>query len=216
MGTRRQDAEAKTPAKFRPKVGCRPQDNTERPGAATKARKPDKQAGAASTAPEDYQALFRQLVARANSGERLAIDRLKKFLDLNPYIWQRAGDLTAVAERGWVELIAGADQFRTESVKRRLAQLKAELKGATPTPLEALLIDLIGVIWLATQHAGIEAASSGGTSLAQAAFKLKRAESSQKRLLNAAKTLATLRALVPAGLVPARPLRLHDPDQQLA
>jgi hypothetical protein len=64
-------------------------------------------------------------------------------------------------------------------------------------------------------HAEIQAASPAGGSLEQAAFKLKRAESSQKRLLAATKTLATLRALVPAGLVPARPLRLHDPGALL-
>jgi hypothetical protein len=197
-----------------PKAG-RSQANTERPRAASKARKPDKQAGAASTAPEDYQALFKQLVARANNGERLAIARLRAFLDRNPYLWQRAGDLTAVAERAWVELVAGEDQFRTESVKRRLAELKDQLRGAHPTALEALLVDLVGVAWLGVNHAEIQAASPAGGSLDQAAFKLRRAESSQKRLLAATKTLATLRALVPQGLVPARPLRLHDPDQKL-
>src|SRR5262245_48430536 len=215
MGTRRQDAEVKTPAKARPKTDRRPQANTERPKAASKAREPDKQAGAASTAPEDYQALFKQLVARANDGERLAIDRLKKFLDMNPGIWSRAGDLTTVAERAWVELIAGEDQFRTESVKRRLAELKDQLKGPHPTALEALLVDLVSVAWLGTQHAEIQAASPAGGSLDQAAFKLRRAESSQKRLLAATKTLATLRALVPSGLLPARPVRLHDPGAML-
>ena len=214
MSTRRKEAEAKTPAKARPKTDRRPQANTERPRAASKDREPDKQAGAASTAPEDYQALFKQLVARANNGERLAIDRLKKFLDLNPYIWAKAGDLTAVAERAWVELIAGQDQFRTESVKRRLAELKEQLRGAHPTALEAVLVDLVGVAWLGVHHAEIQAASPAGGSLDQAAFRLKRAESSQKRLLAATKTLATLRALVPAGLVPAQPLRLHDPGQR--
>jgi hypothetical protein len=53
-----------------------------------------------------------------------------------------------------------------------------------------------------------------GSSLEQAAFKLKRAESSYRRLLAATKTLATLRALVPQGLVPAQPFRLHDPDKK--
>jgi hypothetical protein len=45
---------------------------------------------------------------------------------------------------------------------------------------------------------------------------LRRAESSQKRHLNAVKTLATLRSLLPAGLVPSKPLRMYDPEQKLA
>src|SRR5262245_9263665 len=73
-----------------------------------------------ATAP-GYEQLFRELIVRANQGERLAVERLRAFLDRNPRLWERAGDLTAVAERAWVELIAGADLFRFESVKRRLA-----------------------------------------------------------------------------------------------
>jgi hypothetical protein len=216
VSTRRTgSSDARTPATSRPKAGRGPRAATARARAGPEARGAGQQAKADEAAP-DYQQLFKEVVARANEGERLAIDRLRKFLDLNPFIWQRAGDLTAVAERAWVELIAGEDQFRTESVKWRLAQLKDELKGPHPTALEALLVDLVGVAWLGTQHAEIQAASPAGASLDQAAFRLKRAESTQRRLLAATKTLATLRALVPAGLVPARPVRLHDPDKQLA
>src|SRR5262249_16221311 len=139
-------------------------------------------------------------VTRANQGERLAIDRLKQFLDLNPHIWEKAGDLTAVAERAWLERIVGQDQFMAESVRRCRARLKDDLKGPEPTALEAVLVDLVGVAWLGVRHAEIEAASPAGSSLDQAAFRLKRAESSQKRLLSATKMLATLRALMPQGL----------------
>jgi hypothetical protein len=205
---------AKARVKAPPKVGRRPQPAAEGAKAAPKGRHAGKQPADDEAAP-DYQQLFKEVVARANQGERLAIDRLKTFLDRNPGIWGKAGDLAAVAERAWVELIAGQDVFRTESVKRRIAELKDQLKGPHPTALEALLVDLVGVAWLGVQHAEIQAASPSGGSLDQAAFKLRRAESSQKRLLAATKTLVTLRALVPQGLVPARPLRLHDPGALL-
>src|SRR5262249_49374550 len=99
--------------------------------------------------PPDYQQLFRELVARANDGDREALARLRKFLDLNPHLWERAGDLTAVAERAWIELVAGQDQLVAESVRRRLARLKADLGGPHATPLEFLLIDQVAVTWLA-------------------------------------------------------------------
>ena len=86
----------------------------------------------------DYRTLFRQLVERANQGEPEALIRLRKFLDVNPSIWEQAGDLTTVAERAWTERIAGADRLAAESVKRRIARLKADLTGPHPTALENL------------------------------------------------------------------------------
>lgn len=163
----------------------------------------------------DYQDLFRQLVSRANSGERVAIDLLRKFLDQNPSIWARVGDLNAMAESAWMQQIAGDDRLTTEAVKRMLEALKSELRGKHATRLEALLVDLIGVSWLGMQHAEIQAASAGG-SLNQATYRLKRAESTQKRLLAATKTLATLRSLMPKGLAPLNSFRVFDPETKLA
>src|SRR5262245_37583074 len=71
----------------------------------------------------DYDALFRELVRRANLGEPGALTRLRTFLDRNPWLWQRAGDLSAVAERSWLALICGTNQLVAESVKRRVARL---------------------------------------------------------------------------------------------
>jgi hypothetical protein len=95
-----------------------------------------------------------------------------------------------------------------------VAGLKADLAGDEPTPIEALLIDHLAACHLAAQHAEIQAASGCGGSLEQANFRLRRAESAQKRLLHATKTLATLRALVPQGLVPASPLKVFAPEKK--
>jgi hypothetical protein len=173
------------------------------------------QPSAAGPAP-DYQALFKELVRRSNGGDREALARLRRFLDQKPAIWQKVGDLTAHAEKAWMDLIAGRDQLQAESYRRKLAQLKGELAGPRPTPLEALLVDQVAVCWLGAQYAELQAAGPATGSLEQAAFKLRRAESGQKRLLNAAKTLATLRALLPEGLVPVNPVQLHEPPRKLA
>lgn len=162
--------------------------------------------------PSDYEDLFRRLVSQANQGDREAIKRLKVFLDKNPAIWERAGDLTAIAERAWIDLIAGPNQLVSESARRRVAQLKESLAGPHPTPLERLLIDQVAVCWLGANHSEVEAASPSGGSLDQATFRLRRAESAQKRLMNATKTLALLRAALPKGLVPSTPLRLFGSD----
>ena len=163
----------------------------------------------------DIQALFKQLVDRANRGDREALTQLRQYLDKHPQIWQRAGDLAAIAEKNWTELLAEKNHLVAESVKRMVDKLKSGLAGEHPTQLEALLVDQVAVCLLGTQYAEMQAATTGGT-LHQAAFRLKRAESSQKRFLNAVKTLTTLRALAPEGLVPLNDMRLHRPNRKMA
>ena len=174
--------------------------------------RPEGQQAGGAPAP-DYQALFHQLVARANGGDPDALRRLRCFLDKNPCLWERAGDLAAIAEAAWVALIAGSNQLVAESAKRRVARLKKDLAGDDPTAIERVLVEHLAACYLAVQHAEIQAASPPGGSLAQAGFRLKRAESSQKRLLQATRTLATLRALVPRGLHPASHLKAFVPGQ---
>src|SRR5262249_23061790 len=174
-------------------------------------RREGQQAGGAPA--PDYQKLFHQLVARANGGDPDALKRLRIFLDANPWLWQRAGDLAAVAERSWIELICGTNQLVAESARRRVARLKKDLAGDDPTPIETVLIDHLACCHLAVLHSEVQAASPQGGSLEPARFRLKRAESAQKRMLNATRTLVSLRALVPRGLHPASHLKAFVPDQ---
>jgi hypothetical protein len=178
---------------------------------------PPAASGPAAPAPAaDPREALQALIGQANAGDRAALARLGRFLDVNPALWEKAGDLTALAERAWVGLIAGGDALLAESARRKLRQFKGALAGAHPTPLEQLLVGQVGVCWLAAQHGELQAAGPAGGSLQQAAFRLKRAESAQRRLQGAVKTLATLRALLPEGLVPANHLQLHEPVRQTA
>jgi hypothetical protein len=193
--------------------GCRGRKKAPKPPRA--AAETD-ELGEGGRAAPDYRQLFRELVERANRGEELALTRLRQFLDLNPSIWERAGDLTAAAEAAWVGLVAGPDRLVAESVRRRLVQLRADLKGAQATPIECLLADQAALAWLAARHAEIEAAGPAGGSPQQAALRLRRAESAQKRLVGALRALATLRALTPHGRVPAGRPQLFDPRRERA
>lgn len=139
--------------------------------------------------------LFAELVRRASAGNQLCIARLREILDAKPEIWQRAGDLSLMAQRSWIDLICAGNAFAAESIKRMVRQIKNDLIGKTPTPIERLLIDLIGVTWLAAFQGEATAAETGG-SAQQATLRLRRAESAQRRFLRAIKTLTTLRALL--------------------
>lgn len=152
-----------------------------------------------------------RLNARANAGEPRALAELEAFLRDQPEVLAAAGDLARHAEKAWIDLVVGADSFTRVAVASQVERLKAELAGPDPTPLEKLLVDHVVVAHLAERQAELGAAQPGG-SIQQAAFRLKKAESAQRRFLTAAKSLATLRALAPRAARPTGTLRLYDPE----
>jgi hypothetical protein len=170
---------------------------------------------AQSGSPAELTARLHGVAARANAGDRTALAELRRMLDAHPEIWRHVGDLSALAERAWIELITGADNLTVESLKRQVARLKEELNGAHATPTERLLVDQVVVSWLAVNHAQMAAAQDGG-SIEQAALRLRRADSAQRRYLGAMKLLTQLRALMPAGLAPLDAPKLHDPRRKRA
>lgn len=154
-----------------------------------------------------------QLNARANAGEPGALSELEAFLKDQPEVLAMAGDLARHAERAWIDQVAGPDSFTRVAVADQVERLKAELAGPDPSPLEKLLVDHLVVAHLAERQAELSATQTGG-SIQQAAFRLKKAESAQRRFLAAAKSLATLRALQPRSARPTDTLRLFDPDSR--
>ena len=96
--------------------------------------------------------LLKDTIKRANDGEESAIEWIKDFLDDNPQVWQTVGDLSVTAERIWVALVSGGDVLATESVRRQLSQLKSELIGELPQPVEKMLGDQIIATWLEVRY----------------------------------------------------------------
>jgi hypothetical protein len=65
--------------------------------------------------------------------------------------------------------------------------------------LESLLVDYVGVTWLAALSGELAAAQAGGNAEV-ARLRLRRAESAARRFTGAVKTLALIRALLPKTL----------------
>lgn len=170
----------------------------------------DREAATADQARRLRQRLER-LNARANAGEPGALAELEAFLKDQPEVLAAAGDLARHAEEAWIDLVVGADSFTRVAVASQVERLKAELAGPDPSPLERLLVDHVVVAHLAERQAELSAAQTGG-SVQQAAFRLKKAESAQRRFLLATKSLATLRALQPRVTRPVKGPRLYDPE----
>jgi hypothetical protein len=152
-------------------------------------------------------------VDKANGGDRAALTDLRDFFDRHPEVWQTCGDLGKCSERAWLALLA-AGALGTESVKRHVEQLRADLGGPCPTPVERLLVDRAVVCYLSLSHAELASARPDPSSPAQVAIRLKRCESAQRRYLSALRMLALLRATVPQGLIPVNSSRLYADQQE--
>ena len=107
--------------------------------------------------------------------------------------------------------MAGPNAVAKGAIVRRLAALRRELAGPSPTPLERLVADRVVVGWLAAAVAegAYHQALERGVRHADDAFHQRRVERAQRRYLAAVKALATVRRLgVPA-------VQVNVADQQV-
>ncbi len=159
---------------------------------------------------------LRDLTRRARGGDVSVLPRLRVALAERPELWQHAGDLEKIVVRQWAELLGGGDPLATEALRLKAEDLRVQLEGEAPTPLERLLVGQVVAHWLEMSHAQLRVADGKGATPGQGAFDLKRAESAQRRYLAAMKSLAAVRQLTPRGLLPLNHLRVHEPARKLA
>jgi hypothetical protein len=146
------------------------------------------------------------LLQRCQQGDREALPQLRAVLDQHPEIWRHIGDLALHAELAWVDLICGTNDSMRESVTRKVRELKVELGGASPSPLERLLAERVSACWLQLHHADTSFARAKGLSLKQADAALKRQDQAHRRYLTAIGALATLKKLMPSSATSTGPL----------
>jgi hypothetical protein len=137
------------------------------------------------------------LAARAQRGDAKALARLRPIFDASPAVWEACGDLAAQAESAWVEMIAGDQLLLDEAVRRKVANLREELGGPAPTPLERLLVERIAACWLQVQYFDVRYAQSAGElGIQWGEHYQRRQDRAQRRYLAAIRTLAQVRRLL--------------------
>jgi len=166
-----------------------PSDETSKP-------KPDAQK--AQPNPEPHE-LPEAILERARQGDRSVLPQLERILDENPRLWQRCNNLVALTEQGWITKIAEKNLLLSQSIRRKLEQLKRDLAGPSPSPLEQVLAERIAVCWLEAHYAELKERTGDVGDGKVAAMQLKRLESANRRFLTATKALAQVRRLS-AGL----------------
>lgn len=160
----------------------------------------------------------REFIKRAQAGDLSVLPHLRALLDDHPEIWQHCGELAAITRNAWVDLIAGNDLVVAESLQRKVAAMKAELLEPSPSPLERLLVDRVGICWLQVHAADLECAHavSQGTTprVPTAEVARKRLDSANRRYLAAVKQLTLVRKLLkekPAKRLPRAAEQANPP-----
>jgi hypothetical protein len=166
--------------------------------------KPDEPSEADQRAEKDALA---QLLKRAEAGDRGVLPELRRALDGNPDLWRGYGDLAAHAEASLAMLAAGPNLLLAESLKRKLAALKAELGGESPSPLEKLLAERISTSWLQAAYFDGLLAQAGGAGEARLKVLRQQQDAAHRRHLAGIKQLALIRKLLRPTPSPVEMLR---------
>jgi hypothetical protein len=151
------------------------------------------------------------ILEAARKGDLGALRDLHRLLDRKPEVWRAFGDAARVAEHELLDLFAGPCLLTLESVRRRLAELKAELAEGDESPLVRLSAERVALCWLAAADADKKAAVTATSPAAQAAARRWQSES-QRRLDGAIRSLATLKKLLRPALSPLELARRAVPE----
>jgi hypothetical protein len=142
---------------------------------------------------------IREILKRAESGDRMELSFIREALDLVPKMVDIYGNLAKGAERSLIEVMAGKNLMLKEAVPRKLEAMREELAGPSPTPLEKLLVEQVVACWLQLQHAEMLVAqrSFGNMSMQQVELYQRQLDRAHRRYLSAIRTLAQIRKLRP-------------------
>ena len=160
---------------------------------------------------------FADLVNRANAGDEEALAGLRYLLDECEQIWQHVGDLGKHAEMTMIKLIANGNKLIAESLARKAADMRSELSGPNPTPLEQICVQRVVAMWLEMQWTDTTFPEPTGKTLDVQKFVLKRKDSAERRFSASVKSLMLVRKLLPHGNGPKAKVHLWpDPEEIVA
>jgi hypothetical protein len=117
------------------------------------------------------------------------------------------------ATESLIRAIAGSEKLMTESLCRSCDELRRQLEGPAPTPLEKLAIQRVLAAHLEVELVTVKFPEATGQSLGQQKQVLRCKESAQKRFDAAMKSLLLVRSLLLAEERTAKPETLPHNGQ---
>lgn len=140
-----------------------------------------------------------KFIERTEAGGKTTLPVLRKLLNDPHYIEQFGGNLARTAEFAFISALTGKHICVQEALKRKMKQMREELLGPNPTPVERLLAERVVACWLQVQDADYRFGSMKEPTFKQSEFAQRRMDRANARYLAAVKTLALVRKLaVPA------------------
>jgi hypothetical protein len=135
------------------------------------------------------------LIRRAEGGDQAALPAVRELLAKTGVAATLGGDLARRAQDTLLAAFAGANLLAREATARRMEELRAELAGATPTPVERLLAERAVACWLHLYHLENSYAGKASMTLDLGAYYQRCIDRAHKRYLSALKALADVRKL---------------------
>jgi hypothetical protein len=89
-----------------------------------------------------------QFLKRADSGDESVLPALRKLLEEPDIVDKLSGNLAARAQKALVDSICGKRLIDREALLRKLAMMREELGGPSPTPIERLVVERNAACWL--------------------------------------------------------------------
>lgn len=152
---------------------------------------------ASQTKPQGLDTVkFQRFLERAQAGDEATLPLIGEIMDaLSDRSRKFGGDLAYEAEQALIREYAKKNLWIKEALTRRMDQLRSELAGPNPTPLERLLVERVVLCWAHAYYADCEYAVSVNASREDREVAQRQQDRSQRRYLAAIKCLATVRRL---------------------
>lgn len=150
---------------------------------------------------------FDQMRMLANQGDQGAQASLKRLLDDHEDICEQLGNVARHAQQSLIHLISDHDFLISEAIQRKAIQMRRELAGAFPGPLEILAAERVVAAWLGLQWVETHCARAEGD-VRVAGFWLRRQAQAARLYDSAVKSMLLMRELLPSSNEPV--IRLID------
>jgi hypothetical protein len=144
-----------------------------------------------------------EVYERASKGDKSVEPLVRKIFDRDQQnggdLLNICGDMFAQACSEYVKRVVGNDIVYREGMLRKIAAVRDELAGPTPTSLERILCERIALCWFDANDLDRVYVRQTDLTFRDAEYFESRRDRAHKRFLAACKTLATIRRLgVPA------------------
>jgi hypothetical protein len=140
------------------------------------------------------------LLHRAQNGDRSVLPWLRDLLK-DGEMTDLLGGLVRQVRDAVVDGLCGENLAVREGIIKKMAEMRTDLAGPDPTPLERQLAERIVLCWLTLYECELRFARARDLTIKQADYWQRRIDSGHKRYLSAIKTLATVRKLAVPVLI---------------